>query len=325
MAGKPTPQDVHINTALSDVSIAYKQQLEDLIAAQVFPAVPVEKQSDKLFKFDKNDWMRDEASKRAPATESSGAGFGLDSDTTYFCDKRAFHKDLPWEVTANSDIADLPAQMAEFVTWKLLLNRERDFIGTFFTTSVWDTDMTGHATTDTGTNVVYFNDGAASDPMKAVDRGRQTIAQNTGHRPNCLVMGEQVFDELRRHPDIKETVKYTQLGIGSSDLLATLFRVDKVLVGSTAYASNKEGGTAAYAYNWGKNMLLVYAPPSPGLLIPTGGYIFEWNGFNGLGYNVAISDIPMDHLKCTRIEGEMAYDAKVICTDMGVFYSGIVE
>jgi len=325
MAGKPTPQDVHVNTALSDVSVAYKQSADTLIAPQVFPAVPVEKQSDKIFTLDKNDWMRDEAEKRAPGTESSGAGFDINSSTTYFCEVRAFHKDLPQQVVANSDLTDLPSQMAEWVTWKLLLNRERDFISTYFATSVWDTDYTGHATTNTGTNVIYFSTGSTSDPMEAVDRGREQIQSNTGFLPNVLVMGSEVFNVLRRHPDVKETIKYTQLGVGSAELLGTLFQVDKVLIGSSAYASNKEGGTAAYAYNFGKSMLLVYAAPSPGLLIPTGGYIFEWNGFNGLGYDVAISDIPMPHLKSTRIEGEMAYDAKVMQTDMGVFYSGIVE
>jgi len=324
MAGKPTTTDVHINTALSDISVAYKQSIDSLIAHQTFPIVPVEKQSDKLFEFDKNDWMRDEAQKRAPGTESSGNGFGITAPHTYFCEVVAHHKDLPYAVVANSDINGLPAQMAEFVTWKLLLQRERDWIANFFAASIWENDFTGTAADDTGTNVVQFNDGALSDPMKAIDRGRQAIGQNTGFRPNILVMGEQVFDELRRHPDVKETIKYTQLGVGSEELLATLFRVDKVLVPGSSYATNNEGATAAYSYNFGKDMLLCYAPASPGLLTPTAGYIFEWTGFNGLGYDVAISDIPMDHLKATRIEGEMAYDAKVIGTDLGCFYSGII-
>ena len=325
MAGKPTPQDVHVNTALSEISLAFKQSVEDLVADKVFPSVQVEKQSDYILEFDQNDWMRDEARKRSPGSESAGGGFSVSSDKTYFADVRAFHKDLPYAVTANSDISNLQQQMAEFVAWKLLLNRERQFIASYFTTGLWGTDYTGHASTNTGTNVVYFNDGALSDPLEAIDRGKEQIQGDTGYVPNILLMGQQVFNVLRRHPDIKETIKYTQLGVGSLDLLATLFDVERVLIGKTVYATNVEGGTAAYSFAFGKNMLLCYAPPTPGLLVPTAGYTFEWTGFNGLGLDVAISDIDMPQLKSVRIEGEMAYDTKLVCSSLGAFYSGIVE
>ncbi len=104
-----------------------------------------------------------------------------------------------------------------------------------------------------------------------------------------------------------------------------MFDVEKVLIGKTVHATNNEGATAAYSFAYGKNMMLCYAPPSPGLLVPTAGYIFEWNGFNGLGYDVAISDFEMTEKKAVRIEGEMAYDAKLVCNDLGVFYNGVIS
>ena len=53
-------------------------------------------------------------------------------------------------------------------------------------------------------------------------------------------------------------------------------------------------------------------------MIPTGGYIFEWTGYNS-GYSVGVSSFYINHLKATRIEGEMAYDAKILAPDLGVF------
>ena len=45
--GNPTMSDVHIDAALSELSIAYKNK--SFIADQVFPLVTVEKQSDKYY------------------------------------------------------------------------------------------------------------------------------------------------------------------------------------------------------------------------------------------------------------------------------------
>ncbi len=329
--GTATAYDVHVNTGLTNVSVAYKQTA-NLLADKVFPSVSVQKQSDKIFKFDKNDWLRTEAKVRAPGTESSGGGFAIDSSTTYFCDVHAFHQDVPRETLANSDITGLDVQMAEFVMYKLLLDRERDFITNYFTTNIWadqgtPNDATGSTTSSTWPYFIQFDDSADSDPLGTIRTGKQKIQINTGFKPNTLIVGQQVHDILALHPDVKEVIKYTQTGIADlrgNQLLASLLGVDRYFVGESVYASNIEGATEAYAYNYGKNMLLCYVPPTAGLLTPASGYIFEWTGLNGLGYNVSMEKWWMQENKSWRIEGEMAYDAKLVGSDLGVFFSAAI-
>ena len=41
----PTPRDVHVDAALTNISIAYKQSDDAFVAEKVFPVVPVGKQS----------------------------------------------------------------------------------------------------------------------------------------------------------------------------------------------------------------------------------------------------------------------------------------
>lgn len=333
-SGTATAYDVHVNTGLTRVSIAYKQAADMFLANRVFPEVPVLKQSDLLFKFDKNDWLRDEAEKRAPGTESVGGGFALSTDS-YFCNVHAFHQDVPRETLANSDIDNLDMQIAEFVVQKLLINRERDFITNYFGTSLWadqgtPDDATGDASNTTWPYFIYFSDGADSDPLGVLRTGQQKIQSTTGYRPNTLVVGQEVHDILALHPDIKEVIKYTQTGIADlrgNALMANLFGVDRYLVGSSVYASNVEGATGsdiAYAYNFGKNMLLCYTPRAPGLLIPASGYIFEWTGLSGLGYNTTMDKWWMQEIKSWRIEGEMAYDAKIVGSDLGLYFNGAI-
>ncbi len=330
--GIAQPGDVHVDTGLTMVSVAYKEAAEMFIANKVFPTVPVKKQSDLIAKFDKNDWLRNQAEKRAPGTESAGGGFDIDISDQYYCNVVAVHNDIPRELLANSDIDNLAPQMAEWVVQQLLIEREGDFVTNYFSTNLWadqgsPNDATGDASNSTWPYFIYFSDGADSDPLGVIRYGKQRIQVSTGFMPNTLVVGQEVHDILALHPDIKEVIKYTQTGIADLNglgLMARLFGVDRYIVGSSMYASNNEGETGVYAYNFQKNMLLCYVPARAGLLIPASGYIFEWTGLNGLGYNTSMSKWWMQNTKSWRIEGEMAYDAKLVGSDLGLFFNGAV-
>src|SRR5262245_52989247 len=111
----PTPSDVHVNAALSSISVAFMQDQSEFIADRVFPAVPVAKQSDRYFTYDKGNWFRAKAQKRAPATESVGSGFTLDNTPNYFADVYAFHKDVDDDTRSNADAAiDVDRDATEF-------------------------------------------------------------------------------------------------------------------------------------------------------------------------------------------------------------------
>lgn len=323
-SGTFTTGDVHVNTALTNLAVAYIQDVGKFIASQVFPEVPVKKQSDKIMQFDKNDYLRVQAQKRAPGTESAGGGFAVTSNTTYFCDIHAFHQDIPEATLSNSDIPNLDIAVTEFVTQQLLLERERDFVSNFFTTGVWGTDATGTASSSTWPNFIQWSDTANSTPLEDIRHGKRVIQSSTGFTPNTLVVSREVHDYLVLHPDIKDLIKYTRMGIadaGGYQMMADLFGVDRYIVGETAYASNTEGASEAYNYNFGKGAMLAYVPQRPQMFAPASGYIFSWTGFNNLGYNVSIDKWYIREIQSWRIEGEMAYDAKVIGSDLGLFFS----
>ena len=94
----PTAGAVHVDSALTNISIAFLQNASHFVSHQVFPNIPVAKQSDRYFTFDRGDFNRDEAQKRAPGAESAGGGYNLDNTPTYFADVWAFHKDIPGQI-----------------------------------------------------------------------------------------------------------------------------------------------------------------------------------------------------------------------------------
>jgi hypothetical protein len=299
--------------------VAYIQSQTNFVANQVFPQIPVEKQSDKYFVYTKGDWFRDEAQVRAPASPSAGSGYTL-STSTYSTLVYAFHKDVDDQTRANADSPLAPDRDATaFITQRMLLRQEVQWASDFFTTGVWGTDVVG------GTDFTKWSSYAASDPIEDVEAGKQVILDSTGMMPNTLVLGYAVYRQLRNHPDIIDRIKYTSSNTVDTATIARLLGIDRVLVARGVKNSAVEGATVSMGSILGKNAFLSHVAPSPGILTPSAGYTFTWRGVSdGMGANVGISRFRMPELRADRIESQMAWDNKVIGTDLGYFFSAAV-
>lgn len=323
----PTMQNAHIDRALTNTSVAYMQDASAFIADKVFPIVRVKRQSDVFYVYNKGDFMRDEAQLRGAASESAGGDYGVEASTPYYCRKHAFHKDVTPEERANYDEplnADTDA--TDFVSQKMLIRREMEWATKFFKAGIWGTEIKGAAAAAEG-SVIYWN-LPTSNPIKDISDASVNMAGETGFKPNTLVLSPAVFNALKNHEDVLDRIKYTQKGIVTADLLATLFEVEKVYVAWAVVNSAAKGEDDNIGFIMGKHALLCYAAPAPALKKPSAGYIFAWSGLEGSGaYGNRIVRLPMDMLGLgtERIEGEIAFDAKQVCKDLGVFFNGIVE
>lgn len=323
----PTMQNAHIDRALTNISVAYMQDASAFIADKVFPIVPVKRQSDVFYIYNKGDFMRDEAQVRGAATESAGGDYGVEASSPYYCRKQAFHKDVTPEERVNYDEplnADTDA--VDFVTQKMLIRREMEWATKFFKDGIWGTEIEGDASAAAGKTVYW--DTATSDPIKDITSASVKMASQTGYKPNTLVLSPFVFNALKNHEDILDRIKYTQRGIVTQDLLATLFEVENVYVAWSVVNSSAKNATDNVDFIMGKHALLCYSNPRPALRKPSAGYIFAWTGLEGAGaYGNRMVRLPMDMLGIgtERIEGEIAFDAKQVCSDLGVFFKDIVQ
>jgi hypothetical protein len=326
---QPTPGDVHVNAPLTNISVAFIQSAADFIASRVFPNIPVSKQSDRYYTYNRGDFNRDEMDLRAPGTESAGSGYSLDNTPTYFADRYSVHKDIPDEVRANADAALNPDREATvFVTTKALIKREKLFVAKYFKTSVWGTDITGASSNPGSGQVLQWND-ANSDPIKNVRDAKRTIRQSTGFEPNKLVLGRAVYDALVDHPDVIDRVKYGQTAgapaKGTLAALAALFEIEEILVMNAIENTAKEGQTATHAFIGGKHAMLCHSASSPGLMTPTAGYTFSWTGLMGNGIEGnRIRQFRLEREGVDRVEIDMCFDQKLVAAELGLFFSGIV-
>jgi hypothetical protein len=220
---QPSINSVHVDAILTNISIGYLQNQDSFIADKVFPVVPVDKKSDKFFTYTKNDWFRDEAQRRADGTESAGSGYNL-STGTYSADVFAFHKDVGDQTVANADAPLNPLREAtEFVTRRLLLRKEIQFVSDFFTTGVWGTDVTGVAGAPSSGQTKQWSDYTSSDPINDIEEAKSDILGATGMEANTLVLGYEVFRQLKNHPDLVDRIKYTTSNTITEDMLARMF------------------------------------------------------------------------------------------------------
>lgn len=317
---QPSLSSVHVNRPLTNISVAYMQSADNYIAGKVFPEIPVEKKSDTYYIFTKNDMLRDEAKPRAPHAESAGSGFGLTTGT-YNCDVFALHKDISDQERANEDPGiSIDRTTVQWLTDRMLMRREVQWVTDYFVTGIWGTSTTPANLWDNYTT---------SDPIGDIETGIRTVMINTGRRPNKLVLGYDVDRWLKHHPDIVDRIKYTGGLVDQVNLrraLAELFGLSEVLVAQAVTATNNEGETAAYSFTHGKHALLVHSAPNPGLNVPSGGYIMTWKGVSdGLGESVGISRFDMPELRSERIESQMAWDNKLVGSDLGYFLESVVS
>lgn len=329
MAGYNVPgrADVHVDRPLTNISIAFRQSEDTYIADRVFPVVPVQSQTDKYFTIPRGAFFRDQFEKRAPGTAAAQANFNYSTDS-YRCDIWALATMLADEIRANYD-SPLQADrdMTEFLTGQGLIRKERLWAATYFTTSVWTTDQTGVAAAPGSNQFLQWSD-AASNPIEDIRAGKRRVQARTGFRPNKLVLGREVYDILLDHPDIVGRLDRGQTtgpALAKKESLAALFELDEILVMDAIYNSAVEGATDSYAFIGGKAALLVYAPRSPGLMIPTGGYTFSWTGLLGggaLGMNMR--RIRDDKRMADEIVAQMAFDHKLVSADLGQFFATAV-
>lgn len=321
----PLAGDLHVNTPLTNFGQKFLQDAAAFVAGSAMPNLPVQKQSDLYWLFDRSDFYRDEAKERADGTESAGSGYNV-STVPYYAKVYAHHKDVTDRQRSNADNAVAPDNSAtQFVTRKLLIRRELLFIAKFFVTGVWAKEVSGVTSGATlGTTFVQW-DQALSDPSFEVRYGIEWVQGRTGYRPNKMLLQRQVWNRLLENDSVIARISggatTAQPAIVMRQLIAQLFELDAIYVLDAVVNSANEGATEATAFMAGKHALLYYAPDSVSVEEPTAGVTFSWTGFMGATPNgMRIKRFRMEEIESDRVEGQMAFVQQIIGSELGYFF-----
>lgn len=320
----PNINDVHVSSALTNVSISFSQSSTAFVHNRVFATVPVENQSNVFYVWNRQDLLRSAAQRRAPGTPAPERDFRI-ANSPYFCDRDSVAHLIPDPVRRNADPAvNYDASITEMLSQDLMIAKEQRWATAFFGTGIWSgasssTDMTGQvAPASTSSNFERW-DQATSVPVEDVKGEANAIQEKTGRRPNRLVLGPHVYRALTDHPDILDRIKHTQRGVVTAELLAAIFEVDMVEVMQATRHTGVEQGADSFAFVGGSGALLTYASPAPNLQTPSGGYRFAW------GPESFVSRFRIDDREGDKIVTEAWYDQRVTSAVLGAFFATCVS
>ena len=316
MAGyQPDAGDVHVDGLLTNLSIGYMNKR--YVASTIFPLVPVNKQSDIVPRYDQDMWFREQMKLRAPGGPTATSGYTVDNTMTFFCLNFGLGKEIPDEIRQNTDLPySMDRDAARWLTEQVQLHWEKKWAADFFATGKWGTDYA---------EAVQWSNYGSSDPIQDLRLMRSNILGKAAVPGNTLICSNLVMDKLLDHPLLVERVKYTG-GSVSEQQIASLVRLDKVLVADSINTTSKEGNaTQTYTPIFGKHALVLHVPTNPGLFTPSAGYTFIWRPLVGGGaapwFFRRIRD---DKLRKDIFEVQTYYDQKQIDARMGEFAASVI-
>lgn len=256
-------QNSYNNPLLSNVSIRYNNAQYQ--ADTIFPVLPVPKRTGNYFVYDKENLRIPTETRRSDLARAQRVDQSVTKSSYGPLTERSLEQGVPEDLlTEASDPLSPLTDATMNVTDKILLQREQDLA-----TMIQSTSTMTYNTTISGTN--QWNNFNTSNPLQDIQTAIRAMVANT-MRPNTMVMGYDVWTQLVNHPVFQDRIKYSQLGVLTTELAARLFNVGRIIVGETVVNTAVEGQTDSLGFVWGKKVTLAYITGAPGIRTPTFGY-----------------------------------------------------
>ena len=140
-----------------------------------------------------------------------------------------------------------------------------------------------------------------------------------------LTIAADVYQVLLDHPKFLERYEQVQASILNEQLMAAVLGIGQVVVPMSVYNTAAEGATPVNDYIHSGRTLLTWAPASPSINVPSAGYTFAWSGLMGSqGSGMRMKRYRREVRSSDQIEGESAFDTKVVSAELGVLFDSVL-
>ena len=246
----PSPSQLHINAALSNISIQFRNS--QYIGTAVAPIVSVAKLSDVFFKYGESDYftrVNDLADDKSLAQELD---YSLSSDT-YSCRFHANRSFVSDEEIRNADAPlDPMIDATEQLTNNILLGHEKAVADLVFNPANYGSN--------TASPVTKW-DNSSSTPIANI---QEAIDATLGNDPLHAVIGVEAFRALQRHPDMTAAFHFVSEGaVASPEQIARFFGFKTLSVGEARINTAIKGQPASLSRIWGDSMCVFRKPDAP--------------------------------------------------------------
>lgn len=257
-----------IDPILSEVARGYQQN--SLVGMSLFPRVPVMQRGGRVITFGKEAFMQYANMKRAPGQNTKRIQFGY-AGATFSLEDFSLEGQVPVETQSEAEAVpgiDMASRTVNGVQ-DIIANRLEIAQAVLATTA--GTYAASNKVTLSGAS--QWSDLVNSDPVANIETAKEAVRQQTGKRPNLVVMGALVASKCRQTASIKDRIKYTGRDVATNDLLASLFGVEKVMVGDAVQADD----AGVFSDIWGKFVVVAYVPTASLAAqgVPSYGYTYQ--------------------------------------------------
>ena len=262
-------KDLHIDKLLSEFAMGYRP--DGFIADMIFPTVTVGKQSDLYPVFDRGDRLRQQDTKRAPATRAKRVEENVGSDT-YFANNYALSAGVVIEDKVNAD----PILASDKAMGKTRLIMDHLMLD-------WEVRVAAQVnnTSNVGSSSAVSSAwNGAGDPLGDMNTAIDNVKYANGKKVTHIVFGPKAWDAFRRDSNVRNLINGTNNGGGyvSEADVAQLLQVPNILIGDAFKNTGAEGQSESLSEVWGDNVLLYHAPQSASFDDPSFGYSIRWQG-----------------------------------------------
>jgi hypothetical protein len=240
-------EELRINAYLSEVARGYSNN--SFIAESLFPVISSDLEKVDIFEFNKEAFQVYDTERAIRANSNVISPKGFKKHTTTLTEHDlAYPIDYREEEEARK--IKLQVHATNVVTQGLLLKLETQC-------AALAQDPTKYPATNkialSGTSQFTHKD---SDPVGVIDDAKDAISRQIGQDPNTLVMGQEVWESLKRNESLKGLIANSTNKIVTLDLLKEFFEVENIVIGKAIYSNAND----QFERVWGNNIILAYVP-----------------------------------------------------------------
>lgn len=303
-----TPGAVHVDAALSNMSVQYKN--EEYIGENFMPVIRVEKLSNVYFIYGQRDRVGAPDDAIGPRSLPNEVNETRTTDN-YSCKPKALSDFIDDQTLQNED-----APLNEMVDLVAAVNDAMDFrqelrIATAVQLS------TNYASTNYNAlgAANRWDSSGGGDPVGNIMDAIDALWQGMGGTILKGWCGADVWRILARHPRLLDVSKYTRQGFIKPKQFAEFFGLDEFHVGKARKDTANSGQTASYSRIWGNNFGVMRVAQNPGIRSVSWGYTFRFKekittqwyapapGVSG-GYHAKVGQ-SVDHKVVSNVAGSL--------------------
>lgn len=240
-------EELRINAYLSEVARGYGNNA--FIADALFPTIESELEKIDIFQFNKEAFQLYDTERAIRANSNVISPKGFSKHTATLTEHDLAYP-IDYREEEESKKVKLQVHATNVVTEGLKLKHEK-----------LCADLAQNPANYSTNNKIALSGTSqlskyGSDPIGLIDTAKDAICSNIGQDPNTMVIGQDVWARIKRHPQLKNMISDNQNKILTLQLLKDFFEIENIVIGKSIFADKNNN----FIRVWGNNIVLAYVP-----------------------------------------------------------------